>query len=223
MNKLFYTLLFITTIWSCTTERPQVILTLGDSNGAAKHGWVNQLASLRPSDSIYNKSISGNTIGFNNLDNPKLNTLENLDRYLHDVDQKAGKIDYVIIMLGTNDSKAVFDGRQHEVMNNLATLVQRVKAFEYTNTTDPKIVVLSPPPYGPDSLLAKKYKGGAARVKWLASQYSGTCRSLGAAFIDIHSHLENLFMDHSKDGVHLDAAGQMLIAEKINEYLEGRD
>ena len=223
MNKLVYTLLFFATIWSCTTERPQVILALGDSNGAAKHGWVNQLASLRPSDSIYNKSISGNTIGFNNLGNSKLNTLANLDRYLQEVDRKAGKIDHVIVMLGTNDSKAVFDGRQQEVMKNLETLVQRVKAFEYGNANAPKIVVLSPPPYGPDSLLAEKYKGGAARVKWLASQYSGTCSSLGAAFIDIHSHLENLFMDHSKDGVHLDAAGQVLIAEKVNEYLEGRD
>ncbi len=212
-------IMFLVLSFSCDTVKPLKILTLGDSNGAAKHGWVNQLKALMPHDSIYNKSISGNTIGFDNLNNPKLNTLANLDRYLLEADQKAKGIDYVVVMLGTNDSKAVFDARSVEVLENLRTLIGRIRDFEYSHRSVPELVVLSPPPYGPDSILADKYRGGAARVKWLSEQYKTICQSAGVTFVGIHSLLENQFMDYSEDGVHLDSIGQLLIANEVRRSL----
>jgi len=54
------------------------VLAIGDSNGAKEYGWVDQLKKVHFEDFIYNTSISGNTIGFNNNDQEKLNTLLNV-------------------------------------------------------------------------------------------------------------------------------------------------
>ncbi|MGB3004957.1 MAG: hypothetical protein WBC06_00490, partial [Chitinophagaceae bacterium] len=62
--------------------KPLHILTIGDSNGAFDYGWPEQMKKLLPFSTIINKSIAGNTIGFDNLDQPKLNTLTNLNQYL---------------------------------------------------------------------------------------------------------------------------------------------
>jgi hypothetical protein len=64
-------------------EKPLKIFTLGDSNGALPFGWVNQLKKIRPDDTIFDISISGNTIGFNNNGRASLNTLSNIGRELH--------------------------------------------------------------------------------------------------------------------------------------------
>ena len=47
---------FITTV---SVNAQRTIVTIGDSNGANEDGWVNQLKSIRPQDSILNYSISG--------------------------------------------------------------------------------------------------------------------------------------------------------------------
>ncbi|HRQ29860.1 MAG TPA: prolyl oligopeptidase family serine peptidase, partial [Saprospiraceae bacterium] len=49
------------------------ILTIGDSNGASEYGWPVQLKKLMPFSNIINVSIAGNTIGFDNLGQEKLN------------------------------------------------------------------------------------------------------------------------------------------------------
>ena len=88
----------------------KILLTIGDSNGAAKDGWVNKLREIRSQDVIFNVSVSGNTIGFDNNGYEQLNTLKNIDRYLSETtDHTGGKpIDVILIGLGTNDCKAGF-------------------------------------------------------------------------------------------------------------------
>lgn len=201
-------------------EEPARILTIGDSNGAFEHGWVNQLQKLMPEDSIYNVSVPGNTIGFDNLDNPGLNTLKNLDSYIEKTLDKAGHLDYILILLGTNDSKAVFRDQSKEVLDNLGTLIKRIKRYDYRGEGAPEIVLITPPPYGPDSILADKYIGGEKRVASLVEEYRGIARKTGCEYVNIHDKLKAEFMDHSTDGVHLDAEGQKIIAKTIKEHLD---
>ena len=101
---LFVFVLFL----SCSSDRSKFILTIGDSHGASETGWVNQLKNLRPDDSILNVAISGNTIGFDNLGQESLNELKNIREHLSKADEYPRAIDYIIVMLGTNDCKAVF-------------------------------------------------------------------------------------------------------------------
>ncbi|MDB4584197.1 GDSL-type esterase/lipase family protein, partial [Draconibacterium sp.] len=195
------------------------ILALGDSNGAAENGWVNQLKNLRPNDFIINTSVSGNTIGFDNLNSTRLNTLEMLDSYLQKGIEDAGRIDYVVILLGTNDCKAIFADRLKEIPENfkqLITSIQKSEKFEKT----PEIIVVSPPPYGPDEVLLEKYKCGAKRVSFLTAEFKKVAQKMNVEFIDIHTPLQPVFDVLSPDGVHLSEEGQKIIAKMINEQID---
>lgn len=200
---------------------PRVILAIGDSNGASEEGWVHQLQQLRPRDTIINKSVSGNTIGFDNLDQEGLNTLKNIDRYLEEAMQAAGgrAIDDILIALGTNDSKAVFDERSGEVPANLQQLIRHIRAHPLGGQRPPHITIVTPPPYGPDSLLQAKYVGGDARVQALVPLFKDVADAEGCRFVDIYHPLKPRFRELSPDGVHLVAEGQRLIAERINRSL----
>ena len=66
------------------------ILTIGDSNGTFDYSWPQQLKKLLPFSTIINKSVSGNTIGFDNLGRMELNTLKNINRYLDEAFKEAG-------------------------------------------------------------------------------------------------------------------------------------
>jgi lysophospholipase L1-like esterase len=126
------------------------ILTIGDSNGAAENGWPAQLRKLLPFSTIINKSISGNTIGFDNLEQEKLNTLKNIDRYLNEAITELGadrNFNMILIGLGTNDTKKIFENRQNEVPENLQILIKKIKdKIEFSEDKIPLIIIISPPP-----------------------------------------------------------------------------
>lgn len=208
-------------IFSCKSKgEPREILAIGDSNGASEHGWVKQLQTMMPRDSIYNVSIPGNTIGFDNLGREDLNTLKNLDTYLGNAIDKSGDLDYVLILLGTNDSKAVFKDRKQEIHKNLRKLITRIHDFDYKGNKAPEVILISPPPYGPDEILAAKYQGGNNRVIELVKSYEKIARELNCEFVNVYEELGNSFMKYSPDGVHLEAEGQRIIAKKIRKRLE---
>jgi len=190
------------------------ILAIGDSNGAMAEGWVDQLQKLRPSDQIVNTCISGNTIGFDNNGQARLNTLKNLDRYL---EQAQGRIDAVIILLGTNDAKAEFDSRLAEVPANLEKLIGRIKQ---AGISERQILVASPPPYGRDEQLLPKYHGAARRVKALREKFAVVARNQGVHFIDLQRPLDAVFPYLSHDGVHLTREGQVIVARVLSEALD---
>ena len=197
------------------------ILTIGDSNGAAKEGWVNQLKQLRFEDNIHNVSISGNTIGFDNLDREQLNTLKNIDHYLTEGGEKMQGITDIIILLGTNDCKAVFDKQLKKVPQNLETLIQKIKAHSVYQTHQPRIIIVSPPPYGKDEIMLEKYHGAAARIGYLVPKFSEVAKKNGCEFIDIYTPLQPNWWIYSHDGVHLIPEGHALIGTTIHGFLEG--
>lgn len=199
----------------------RVVLAIGDSNGASDDGWVQQLRRLRPQDTIINKSVSGNTIGFDNLGQERLNTFKNIDVYLADALQEAGgrSIDEIILALGTNDSKAVFAERSEAVPENLRRLIRRIRAYTFPGQQTPRLTILSPPPYGPDSLLQAKYHGGDARVQALVSRFKTVAGEEGCGFVDVYHPLKPRFQELSPDGVHLTVEGQQLMARYLNQYL----
>lgn len=200
----------------------RTILAIGDSNGAMEGGWADQLKKLRPQDRIINTCVSGNTIGFDNLNREELNTLKNIGRY---IGRAEGRLDAIILMLGTNDSKAEFDRRADEVPANLEKLIRKIKEeiSKKPSLGSPSIYVVSPPPYGEDSTLAPKYHGGAARVGKLTGKFREAAAKTGVHYIDTHDILKAVFPYISPDGVHLSGEGQTIIASILNESLNFRD
>jgi pimeloyl-ACP methyl ester carboxylesterase len=130
------------------------ILTIGDSNGAAPDGWVAQLRSLRFGDVVINASVPGNTIGFDNLDNPALNTLRNIDSILAQRLKTAGPIDQIAILPGTNDRKAVFADRVRRSWRTWKTSAGHPGA-RGLRAHPPQLLVVGTPPMGPEDRLGR--------------------------------------------------------------------
>lgn len=202
------------------SQNSKKIVTISDSNGAFDYGWVGQLQKMLPNDKIYNTSRPGNTIGFDNLGRPALNTLKNLDGYLESSQDSLGRIDYVVIMLGTNDAKYIFKDRQNEVISNMRVLITRIKNYSFKLDVKPQIILMSPPPYGNDKILEKKYKGGEKRVKHIAKKYNRLAKENNCDFVNVHKEIKHLFKQHSKDGVHLDIEGQKAIAALVFKKIQ---
>lgn len=200
--------------------KPLKILTIGDSNGALMDGWVTQLRKIMPDDTIFNISISGNTIGYNNLGRSSLNTLANINDYMNKAYNRLGHIDEIILMLGTNDCKAVFKDSLSYVPDNMRKLIRAIKDLSGRHAEKPAIYIVSPPPFGPDEMLGEKYIGGLERVSRLNEQLEMIAKEERVIFIDSFHILLPVFKNITIDGVHLNADGQMMIARIIVENIK---
>ena len=196
----------------------QRILVLGDSHGATENGWVNQLKKLRPDDRFLNLSIGGNTIGFRNLDRDKLNTLKNIHSYLDRGKKHFGKIDKIIILVGTNDCKAVFKDSLHLVAHRFGCMLDSIQN-EFISVEKPQIVYITPPPFANDNKLTEKYKGGNSRLKILIPQLLHKAKKQGIKYIHLNKKMGRKAGEMTKDGVHYSDEGNELIATIINKYL----
>ncbi len=196
--------------------RGQNVLVIGDSNGAIEEGWVNQLKEKRFSDFIYNTSVSGNTVGFDNLGKKELNTLCQVTRYMYEAEKALKGMDKIIVMLGTNDCKAVFKDSLKMVPGRMKALLEKIKAHPIYQKYHPEIFVVSPPPYAGDDKLIEKYTGGSSRVAWLNPQLKKVAEKEGCHFIDIYSQLLPLWNNVTDDGIHLTAPGQKIIAGMVS-------
>ena len=202
----------------------RIILTIGDSNGVVNGGWPAQLAVICASDTVINNSESGRTIGFDNSGKKQWNALRNIDGYLSGALTKTvgSPIDEVVIMLGTNDTKACFADRQDAVPRNLAALVQKIRSFNNGDSTAPHITIVSPPPYAHDDQSPDKARGAHIRVRSLAAAFRNVALNMGCGFVNMHQVIEPVFSRVAVDHVHLSRQGHAIVARAIASVLNDR-
>lgn len=199
------------------------VVTIGDSNGAFDYGWPFQLQKLLPSAKLLNYSIAGNTIGFDNNGQEKLNTLRKIEEYLDAaaVQFQDGKSPAIIFIgLGTNDTKDVFRDRQLEVLRNLEMLIKKIRTY-YTlhGQPVPAICLLAAPPVYEPLADTVKYKGCAERIIVNNRKFAESAAGLQIGFIDPYSTIRNDVMHYTTDGIHLNPYAQFICATALADYL----
>lgn len=204
---------------SNAAHTPYHILTIGDSNGQLEGGWVDQLQKRLPDAKIVNISQSGRTIGFDNGGKEELNALKNIDNYLAE-GRKSDQIayDFIIVCLGTNDTKYEFRDRQQEVLENFSTLLNKIRKHRIV-TKKTRLLCVSPPPIR-EKDIENKYVGGNERLAKLVPQLKAKAIALGFEFVDVYHPLLGVSDYYAKDGVHMAAAGQAIVANSIVSTLE---
>lgn len=196
------------------------ILVIGDSNGYGPDAWPEQLKVLLPWSTVCNTSLQGNTIGFDNLDNPELNTLKNIDGYIdkaQNIDGEENGPDIVIIALGTNDAKHVFRNRQKEISGNIALLLDKIE----TGLPGSKVYLVTPPPVYENRDSSGKFGGSSGRIERLAADIRKRAISGGYELIDLHRMLKERDAAITVDGVHLNRETQYEVASYVSEVLSG--
>lgn len=197
------------------------VLVLGDSNAQNKDGWVDQLSAMLPQSCFINISKGGRTIGFDNNGKSDLNALKNIDNYLIEAQNKIGKqkYDYIIVCLGTNDTKKEFSERQDEVPANFEFLLEKVKAHNLYRKSKPKLIFVTPPPIRATDI-SEKYNGSNERLNQLIPKLDTIARNKGFNVIDIYNPLLGILDYYASDGVHMSGKGQEIIASKILKDIE---
>ncbi len=207
-----------------STSEAYNVLTIGDSNGTFPYSWTEQLKKLLPYSTLVNRSIAGNTIGFDNLDREELNTLRNINRYLEEAYAELGEgkeFDYLFINLGTNDTKTVFAKRQKEVYKNFETLIRMISTYttEHGKNT-PTICWVSPSPMDGNKANPVKYEGGDKRIQINNKKFAKLADKVGINFLNTYWTLKPDFENKTEDGVHLLAPGQFCLASGIAKWID---
>jgi lysophospholipase L1-like esterase len=131
-------------------------------------------------------------------------------------------LDLVVIMLGTNDVKKMFDRSPFRIalgMGKLVDIVAQTKGGVGTSYPAPKVLVLAPPPLGklaPESR-AERFAGGVEKTKELPAYYEAIAKAAGAEFLDVGK----LTTTDGVDGVHLSPQAHKAIGTGVAEKIKG--
>jgi lysophospholipase L1-like esterase len=129
-------------------------------------------------------------------------------------------LDWVIILLGTNDCGPTYRRDVGEIAFGCATLLWTVqKAFAGPNGGVPHMLLVAPPPFGRFSpFMELFFRGGEATGGGLAAAYRTVAEATGACFFDAATVLP----PGPVDGVHPDADGQRRLGEAIAKVIAAR-
>ena len=134
-------------------------------------------------------------------------------------------VDVLVLMLGTNDLKTIFDRAPHEIAAGAGALVDLALASR-TGPDDgaPAVLLLAPPRLGETTDRSELWGFGEAREKAeaLSRLYRNVAEFKGVAFLDA----AELVVGDPGDGVHLGAADHGVlgraVAGAVRDILAGR-
>lgn len=129
-------------------------------------------------------------------------------------------IDLVILMLGTNDLKTMFNLPAAEVAAGAGALGKMILASDTgPDAKAPKLLLVAPPRVGhmthlPD--LYEKLDGAQAKSARFPACYEAVAKSLGCAFLNSQEHTS----PSPADGLHLDAADHAKLGRAMAEAVK---
>lgn len=116
----------------------------------------------------------------------RLNALKNIDSYLDKAQAEKKCYDYIIVCLGTNDSKKMFASRQGEVSENLKVLLAKIKKHKLCRSGKTKFIYVTPPPLR-DENVSSKYQDSGKRLARLVPELETVALKQGFDVVDIYS------------------------------------
>ena len=137
--------------------------------------------------------------------------------YLQPCIESHTPLDLIIIMLGTNDTKGLFNASPAEIAAGLGRLIQTAKnPALYMYGPVPKILIAVPVPIGeaatklPDGITSMEM---IEKSRALAAKYENTAKMYNCEYIDLGKVTETAPFE----GVHITAEGHAKIAEAMAE------
>jgi lysophospholipase L1-like esterase len=174
--------------------------------------WTGRLQKqLGESWRIIEEGLNGRTTVFDDPTFPGRNGLKHLRVCL----ESHSPLDGVIIMLGTNDTKPLFNASTLEIATGLGRLIQCVlNPFTYIIGSVPKVLVAAPVPLGPEGA-QNGDESALIKSAQLAEQFEQTAKMYGCEFID----LGKVAHTAKGEGVHLDPEGHAAVANAFEQKL----
>ena len=127
-------------------------------------------------------------------------------------------LDWVVILLGTNDLKSMYARTPLRVAIGAATLVdiaQSIGGGVGTPYSSPRVLLLAPPPLGRMSHFSEMFVGGQEKARALPGLYAAMAAAAGCAFLDCGT----VIATDGFDGLHWTATTQRRLGAAVAERL----
>jgi lysophospholipase L1-like esterase len=119
-----------------------------------------------------------------------------------------------ILMLGTNDLKRRIGVSAAEIAEGAGVLVEIVRGSHCgPDGAEPEVLLVCPPPLGPQPPFADAFDGGAAKSRELPAAYREAARAHGCALLEAGEHIST----SDVDGVHLDLEAHAALGAAVAE------
>lgn len=204
-----------------------VILCFGDSNThgtppmrtaveynrfAAAVRWPTRMAGALGCELI-EEGLPGRTAQFGDaVMGPHMNGLDGLKIAL----QSHGPIDWLVLMLGTNDVKARFGASPELVTGGIAALLDIAQSPEMQDRHGGfRVLLICPPPVLEQGPIADQFFGARRRALELPPLYKALAEARGVVFLDAGQ----VISVSPLDGVHFDEAAHGALAEAVAAVL----
>ena len=206
-----------------------ILMTFGDSN---THGtppittrgvyerfdatirWPSRVAArLGPGGSLGEEGLPGRTTRFRD---PVMGDHMDGTLGLRIALNSHGPLDYMTLMLGTNDVKTRFGASPEAISAGIAGLLDMALGPEMAARHPAlKVLLICPPAVQELGPLRAEFIGGAARSRALASNFAALARARGVGFLDAGIVLRT----SATDGVHFESEGHAALAEAVTQAL----
>lgn len=192
------------------------IVGIGDSNGANENGWISQLRQSLPWASVLNFCKPGRTIGFDNNGDTTLNALKLIKEQLKTAAENFdNKIDWMVLALGTNDAKNIFNGREEEVIQNFTRMTSELIDFKNRIQPGCRLLFVLPPPVSTAANMEGKYAGAEQRLMLFNKKFREIGEKAGAVVLDSYDLFEKEKDHFTVDGIHLKPDAQARWARQM--------
>lgn len=129
-------------------------------------------------------------------------------------------VDYLVLMLGTNDTKTIFGKEAKEIGRHVRKLLERsVQVLDEANLCEYKILLVVPAEISEavtDGPLSHEFDADSVRKsRELAEVYQQEAKLAKIELLD----LSKLIRPSDIDGIHLDPDGHETIAKKIADWI----
>jgi lysophospholipase L1-like esterase len=132
-------------------------------------------------------------------------------------------LDAVVLMLGTNDLKAIFSAPATQIAEGAGVLAKMILTSDAgPDARAPKVLLVAPAAAGPFALLPEldeKFAGAEAKAKRFPMLYRRLADTLGCAFLNAQDHVQ----PSRTDGLHFDAASHLALGRAIEAAVTGLD
>ncbi len=205
------------------------IVCLGDSNthgycadpmDCADHGdrfneeerWTCRLQKhLGEEYLVLEEGLSGRTTVFPDALHESMDALS----VVYSILMSHEKVDLLIIMLGTNDTKERLNQNPACIAIGLERLILKARSVPAWKDGTPNILVICPPHIGDGLFDEPMGKGCPEKSKVLAKYYKAKCDALGIPFLDA----EGIAEFNTVDFMHLTRKGHTALAEKLAQIV----
>lgn len=173
--------------------------------------WPGLLAAALGDDfHIIEEGLNGRTTAFTDYLEPYRNGLD----YIAPCILTHAPLDLVIIMLGTNDTKARYCVSSKEITDGMKNLIQKLRFYYPTDKYPmPPILLVAPGPLIGDKDDPAFDEASARKAKELPARYEALAEELGCLFFNAQTVLSE--QDLGGDGLHLTPEGHKKLADAM--------